>query len=705
MSHLRFYIVFPVYIWAIFFTLIFAHGTNTAINKAINLEQIQDSLKKELTKTKIPHKRVNLLLDLKDLNEEKEEKEFPYNLQLFEESKKAKDVYGMATALVSIVKRYSTYKEKEDSLYNYYLAQMKAIEKGTPAEGMTTASCIYIKTSQIFGETDKKKQKKLCQNILLELKENQAKEDKYQKIKRLFLKKYIQLYLQDSHKQKDFNNSFIDSWQNSWDTALTFPDYSRRHYLSIIYPLLSNAYIQNKDYENLKKVTQELMNEYDRHYILVQAKYPRPFLYKDNIYVQCYLQLLKGAINISDEEASAVYNQFRKYMFSAKDIFLERNKMLFFQVTYKFCNSIGKNQEALIYCDSLIQVIEEQKITGYINISTPYKDKAILLQKLQRLEEAYNAYDNAMTVSDSLIKKEYISRVETMRIKHDLDTLQLEKARLLAHNRKAAFILTLCVLLIAIAISWYYYKTLKRTKKLQKEIAVQSIKAQESEQLKSAFINSICHEIRTPLNAINGFSEILTDESTSLEEKKEFRNIIQENTSILTSLLGSLIEVANLDSLTKDLALIKTEIGQLCTEEMAFLKNNEAKSGIQYRLQLPQEECWTYTHPQYFSLLIRSLLNNANKFTQKGSICLECTPDSENKKIVIAITDTGCGIPEDKHEYIFKKFTKLDTFTQGSGLGLYLCRLIAWHINGDIQIDKTYKQGARFTLTIPLERN
>lgn len=97
--------------------------------------------------------------------------------------------------------------------------------------------------------------------------------------------------------------------------------------------------------------------------------------------------------------------------------------------------------------------------------------------------------------------------------------------------------------------------------------------------------------------------------------------------------------------------------------EMEFLQKTEGKEGIQYLLDLPAKECIAHTHAQYLSLLLRSLLNNANKFTQKGSICLSCSCDKENKKIIINVTDTGCGISADKHEYVFQRFTKLNTFT------------------------------------------
>lgn len=72
--------------------------------------------------------------------------------------------------------------------------------------------------------------------------------------------------------------------------------------------------------------------------------------------------------------------------------------------------------------------------------------------------------------------------------------------------------------------------------------------------------------------------------------------------------------------------------------------------------------------------------------------------------LLVSITDTGCGIPAEKHEYVFRRFTKLDIFKQGSGLGLYLCKLIIKHMQGDIYIDETYTKGSRFIFTLPMEK-
>ena len=96
------------------------------------------------------------------------------------------------------------------------------------------------------------------------------------------------------------------------------------------------------------------------------------------------------------------------------------------------------------------------------------------------------------------------------------------------------------------------------------------------------------------------------------------------------------------------------------------------------------------TNRAYFSLIISHLLANANKFTEKGSITLSYHLDSGANLVTLSVTDTGCGIPQDKQEWIFERFTKTNDFIPGSGLGLYLCRLIVNRLNGKIKTDPSY---------------
>jgi signal transduction histidine kinase len=105
------------------------------------------------------------------------------------------------------------------------------------------------------------------------------------------------------------------------------------------------------------------------------------------------------------------------------------------------------------------------------------------------------------------------------------------------------------------------------------------------------------------------------------------------------------------------------------------------------------------TYPNMINIALAKLLDNAAKFTQQGSITLSLCQDGD--KLHFSVSDTGPGIPADKKDFIFERFTKLDSFTQGAGLGLSTARMVAEHLGGTLTLDTEYKQGAKFDMTIP----
>ena len=293
-----------------------------------------------------------------------------------------------------------------------------------------------------------------------------------------------------------------------------------------------------------------------------------------------------------------------------------------------------------------------------------------------------------------------------MEARYDFNHLELEKERLTSRNRKFAFFSTLFVFILSAAwgISQRYH--LNKLRKMQqkliesnKEVMRQSEKAQESEKMKTTFINSMCHEIRTPLNAINGFSSLLLDGSIDAECKEEFPELIQKNTDLLTSLLNNLLEVSNLSSSAEELPVEEADMRAICMEEMEKVKSPEKKNAICYRVDVA-DDCYNIrTNILYLSQAISHLLDNANKFTENGEIILECRRNGIGQ-LVIRVMDTGIGIPADKQEWIFERFTKIDDFKPGTGLGLYVSRLIIKRLGGTIQVDPEYTGGASFVITL-----
>ncbi len=389
----------------------------------------------------------------------------------------------------------------------------------------------------------------------------------------------------------------------------------------------------------------------------------------------------------------------------------KRNDILTLYFAYGgFYEDIGDYRMAIAYKDSVIRAMESNETAVVLAVtSSMYKEQA---ECYARLHEYRNAYER-MVIYDSLREKsvdEDSSKLRAeMDARYDLNHLELEKERLTSRNRQIGFLAISFVFLLSAV--WgisqrLHVNKLKRMQKelleSNKEVLRQSEKAQESEKMKTAFINSMCHEIRTPLNAINGFSNLLLDETIDPECKEEFPELIQQNTDLLTRLLNDLLEVSNLSSSVEELPMEKADIRSICMQEMDKLQAGEEKAGVRYCLEVDDSDCNIRTNVPYLSQTLAHLLNNSNKFTESGQITLSCRREAE--QLVIKVTDTGIGIPEEKREWVFDRFTKINEFKPGAGLGLYICRLIVKRLGGTINIDHEYMEGTCFVLAFPVKK-
>ena len=291
-----------------------------------------------------------------------------------------------------------------------------------------------------------------------------------------------------------------------------------------------------------------------------------------------------------------------------------------------------------------------------------------------------------------------------------------------AYKTEVQFILlTFLVLIGGLMIALYYYyrtkilknrleRTTKQLREDKKKLEASEIelrdakeRAEEANQLKSAFVSNMSHDIRTPLNAIVGFSSLLINSVEPSEELQEYANIIQTNSNLLLQLISDVLDVSRLESGKLQFNHEWCELVTHC-QNMITLTNRNKTTNADVRLQMPKEPYMLYTDPLRLQQIIINLLNNALKFTPAGgSITLDYTVDKEKQCILFSVTDTGTGIPEDKQELVFQRFEKLNEFVQGTGLGLAICKLTIQYMGGDIWIDKDYKGGARFIFSHPIK--
>ena len=231
--------------------------------------------------------------------------------------------------------------------------------------------------------------------------------------------------------------------------------------------------------------------------------------------------------------------------------------------------------------------------------------------------------------------------------------------------------------------------------------------AEKANMLKTLFIQNMSHEIRTPMNAIVGFAQILglPDGCNTESEKAEYLSYVMNNSNLLTVLIGDILSLSDMENGEYKVNLGPCNLNATCR---LAIKSSEhrAQPGVEVRFvsEMP-EDLRIETDAMRVQQILINLLTNACKHTQKGSIVLRAWLDHDAGCTCFSVTDTGPGVPHDKAEAIFERFVKLDSYKQGAGLGLNICKRIADSLGGRIWLDTSYTGGARFMLTIPSRVN
>ena len=240
----------------------------------------------------------------------------------------------------------------------------------------------------------------------------------------------------------------------------------------------------------------------------------------------------------------------------------------------------------------------------------------------------------------------------------------------------------------------YDITELKRTEEM---LVKARDKAEASDRLKSAFLANMSHEIRTPLNAIVGFSSLLTS-TENAAEKELYNSLIGHNNKLLLNLINDVIDLSKIESGYLELRPDWVNLTELLDESVAEYVH-QVPSGVELLTNYPAHDSLVELDRLRIKQILSNFLSNALKNTTTGHV--EVFYEVDHQSVRIGVKDTGRGIPQNMLEKIFERFEKLDSFAQGAGLGLPICKLIVEKMNGRILVDSQLGIGTTFIIELP----
>ena len=370
------------------------------------------------------------------------------------------------------------------------------------------------------------------------------------------------------------------------------------------------------------------------------------------------------------------YEAYRKGVAEGKSAVHGRSM----EVYYLVCQ--GKTEEAVKMAR------EELGEESYETITKIY-------ERAGRWEEAFKSLQNEVAAKDSI--NNVVLTNSMAGIREQLTAYDAEHKS----ARARTIGLSIGLILLGLLVAALTYIVLSRRKHLS-ELKKAYDHALESDKMKTAFIKNVSHEVRTPLNIISGFAQVISnpDLASGIEDRKKIADMMQDNARIITSLIDEMLELSESESSKDVIKEDQVELNKVLRDLLQENKNLASKETVLRFESSLNEDYVITTNKMMLKRIVSSLVDNAIKNTSKGAVTLKVAADKEN--LTLIVEDTGKGIPANEAEHIFERFFKIDSFKEGLGLGLPLCRSMTERLGGTVRLDTEYKTGARFIVTLPL---
>ena len=652
-----------------------------------------DSLLTLLPKTPDAADRGRIYVQLADLSGDSLELAAPYWEAALAEAHKAGDTYGCKDALDFLVRKFA---DRDTRRAEKYIALSDSILPGSRHALFRSSLYAYY----LWKQMNDNNSIETVTRALEELKgKNYDRLTPEERIEWEFLTGLAIDFSSVTTEAYDNIAKAIPYVERALENLRKYPLEERLHLEKICHDELSDLYMLCKDKRAEEQIGQCI--DLHRKWLAMDDRFERPHRDTTGYMMRAYAKMVYLRDLISRDKLNEYYQKCIGLARARGDM------AEIYSTSARYYQCTGDYERAVAYIDSTITAYKSKGIKA--DLAPIYATQSYLYEKMGDYKNALKAVRTTNNIRFNERVEEAQSSLAEMQTLFEVGRLEFEKSRLTGRIRFIALLAGGILVLLLIGWSVYQYVMVRQLKQIRRqltdaneEITRQSRRAMESEKMKTAFINSMCHEIRTPLNAINGFSDLLLEGDHDHDTRREFREQIWASTTALTTLLENMLDLSRLVSSEEPLPLAETDLGLLCAERLQIQRELSQNPSVEYVLKGGgRGTCVIPTNETYMTRVIDNLLQNAAKFTAAGSVTVCCDKDDRTRKLRIRVTDTGIGIAPDKQEWVFDRFTKVDSFKPGSGIGLYLCRLIVTRLGGAIRVCPDYRAGCCIEITLP----
>lgn len=396
-----------------------------------------------------------------------------------------------------------------------------------------------------------------------------------------------------------------------------------------------------------------------------------------------------------------------------------------YQEAYKLMKGEGDRWHALESCIALANLYIKNKMTSK---AAPYIDEARLtaeqINSKEHLAKVYHLsykisqnmgdYAKALlyleksnTYADSVSNEKNHKHLQNLMVqyerkskKYEIDRLENELNKEKLNYTFMAFAAMVVVSILLAVLVFTLNKARRQQKRAKEDITKAYEETKRALEVKTSFMKSIKHEIRTPLNGIMGFSQVMASLVSDNEMLKQTSDVIETQCIQLTKIIDTILDYADIDTLMPKTA--EVNIDSIVHGVLARIADAKA-ANVEVHYDTTQKDFIMNTDEELLSKALYLILDNAAKFTKIGHINVKTAYDYGI--MTVTISDTGCGVPADKTEWVFEQFTKVDEFVPGMGMGLTLCRAIVTRLEGLVYIDKEYIGGCKVVMRLPIKQN